>query len=163
MAVVARLKNEFMEDGKCHKLMSSLKCWCPQKKRTQSHEILSRQVCLYLVGKSEPSHEIMALFILSKLILQTRMHSHPVGLLPYSPKPSLVAYVISTIISWAGSLIKQPYPYSDKKTWAGPWENVSYVICEHMRKHVLCHMRTTKVQISLRIRAVWSAPLLFTA
>ena len=26
-----------------------------------------------------------------------------------------------------------------------------------MRKRVLCHMRTTKVQISLRIRAVWSA------
>ena len=28
-----------------------------------------------------------------------------------------------------------------------------------MRKCVLCHMRTTKAQISLRIRAVWSAPL----
>ena len=28
----------------------------------------------------EPAHEIMALFILGKLILQTRMHSHPVGL-----------------------------------------------------------------------------------
>ena len=32
-----------------------------------------------------------------------------------------------------------------------------------MRKRVLCYMRTTKVQISLRIRAVWSAPLLFAA
>ena len=32
-----------------------------------------------------------------------------------------------------------------------------------MRKRVLCHMRTAKVQISLRIRAVWSAPLLFAA
>ena len=32
-----------------------------------------------------------------------------------------------------------------------------------MRKCVLCHMRTTKAQISLRIRAVWSAPLLFAA
>ena len=30
-----------------------------------------------------------------------------------------------------------------------------------MRKSVLCHMRTTKAQISLRIRAVWSAPLFF--
>ena len=30
-----------------------------------------------------------------------------------------------------------------------------------MRKCALCHMRTTKAQISLRIRAVWSAPLLF--
>ena len=32
-----------------------------------------------------------------------------------------------------------------------------------MRKCVLRHMRTTKAQISLRIRAVWSAPLLFAA
>ena len=32
-----------------------------------------------------------------------------------------------------------------------------------MQKCVLCHMRTTKAQISLRIRAVWLAPLLFTA
>ena len=31
------------------------------------------------------------------------------------------------------------------------------------RKPALCHMRTTKVQISLRIRAVWSAHLLFAA
>ena len=84
---------------------------------------------------NEPSHEIMILFVLSKLILQTRMHSHPVGLdvwflvgpLVYlklyvckhrrlwwdcastqairagSPDPSLVMYMISTIISWAGS------------------------------------------------------------
>ena len=28
-------------------------------------------------------------------------------------------------------------------------------------KTCLCHVRTTKAQISLRIRAVWSAPLLF--
>ena len=32
-----------------------------------------------------------------------------------------------------------------------------------MRKRVLWHMRTTKVQISLRICAVWSAPLFFAA
>ena len=32
-----------------------------------------------------------------------------------------------------------------------------------MQKHVLCRMQTTKAQISLRIRAVWSAPLLFAA
>ena len=31
------------------------------------------------------------------------------------------------------------------------------------QKTCLCHMRTTKVQISLRIHAVWSAPLLFAA
>ena len=79
----------------------------------------------------EPAHEIMALSILRKLILQTCMRGHPVGLdvwflvSPFvyfhtlcvrtakalvrlcrcagSPEPSLVAYVISTIISWAGS------------------------------------------------------------
>ena len=30
-------------------------------------------------------------------------------------------------------------------------------------KTCFCHIRTTKAQISLRIRAVWSAPLLFAA
>ena len=81
----------------------------------------------------EPCHEIMVLFILRKLILQMHVHSHPVGLEvwysvgPYvyfhtscvqtakalarlhrcacSPEPSLVANVISTIISWAGSFL----------------------------------------------------------
>ena len=75
----------------------------------------------------------MLLFVLRKLILQTRMRSHPVGLDVWflvgpfiyfhtwyvrtakavarpcgcagSPEPSLVAYVISTMISWAGSYI----------------------------------------------------------
>ena len=32
-----------------------------------------------------------------------------------------------------------------------------------MKKCVLCHMWTTKVQISLHVCAVWSAPLLFAA
>ena len=81
--------------------------------------------------KNEPSHEIMVLFVLCKLSLQTRMHSHPVGIdvwflvRPFvyfqttcvrtakalarlrgctgSPEPWLVDYVISIIISWAGS------------------------------------------------------------
>ena len=35
--------------------------------------------------------------------------------------------------------------------WATSWENL------------LCHMWTTKAQISLRIHTVWSAPLLFGA
>ena len=83
------------------------------------------------IGVNEPAHEIMALFVLRKLILQTHMRSHPVeldfwflvGPFVYfhtacvrtakalarlrgcagSPEPSLVAYVVSTIISWAGS------------------------------------------------------------
>ena len=80
---------------------------------------------------NEPAHEIMALFVLRKLILQSHMRSHPVGLDVWflvgpfvyfhtssvriatalvrlcgcagSHEPSLVAYVISTIISWTGS------------------------------------------------------------
>ena len=87
------------------------------------------ELCL-VVSSNEPSHEIMALFIHRTLILQMRMHSHPVGLdvwildTPFvyfftlcmwtakalarlirtgSPELSQVAYVISTIISWAGS------------------------------------------------------------
>ena len=64
----------------------------------------------------------MALFVLRKLILQTGMRSHYVGLdvwflvAPFVyfntscvrtaktlAEPSLVAYVTSTLISWAGS------------------------------------------------------------
>ena len=54
--------------------------------------------------------------------------------------------------------------------------HLSYVTCNstkhfHIKnitepcheKTLFCHMRTTKAQISLRIRAVWSAPLLFTS
>ena len=67
-----------------------------------------------LIIKMEPAHEIMDLFVPRKLILQTRMHSHPAGLdvLPRtakalarlpgcagSPEPSLVAYVKSIIMS----------------------------------------------------------------
>ena len=83
--------------------------------------------------KNEPAHEIMVLFILRNLNLQTHMRWHPVGLDVWflvgpfvyfhtswmrtakalarlrgcagSPEPSLFAYVISIIISWAGSNI----------------------------------------------------------
>ena len=79
---------------------------------------------------NEPVHEIMSLFVLRKLILRTRLRTHLVGLDVWflvgpfvylhtsyartakalgrlrgcagSPEPSLVAYMISTIISWAG-------------------------------------------------------------
>ena len=89
------------------------------------------KTCLF-----EPAHEIMVLFILRKLVLQTRMCSYPVGLDVWflvgpfvyahtlcvrtakalakctgSPKPSLVIYVISTIISWTGSILSlKGYP-----------------------------------------------------
>ena len=88
----------------------------------------------YMLSWNEPAHEIMVLFILRKLILQTRTCSHPVRLVVWflvgpfvyfhascvrtvmalarlrrcagSPEPLLVAYVISTIISWAGWNVK---------------------------------------------------------
>ena len=39
-------------------------------------------ICARLMTKkiTEPAHEIMALFVFHKLILQTRMYSHPMGL-----------------------------------------------------------------------------------
>ena len=83
-------------------------------------------------GTYEPTHEIMALIALRKLNLQMRMRSNPLGLhvwflvrpfvychalcvrtakalvrLRIPPEPSLVAYAISTIISWAGSYVLQ--------------------------------------------------------
>ena len=35
---------------------------------------------IFVCKITEPCHEIMVLFVLHKLILQTRMHSHPMGL-----------------------------------------------------------------------------------
>ena len=105
--------------------------------QSQDRILLFRQCFLsfllhyYSTIPFEPTHEIMALFILRKPILQTRMRSHPVGLdvsllvgsfvyfhsscmrtvktlarlggCADSPEPSQVAYAIITIISWAGS------------------------------------------------------------
>ena len=87
-------------------------------------------LCSFQFYPNEPSHEIMVFFFCSKLILQTRMLSHLAGLDVWSlvspfvyfhtscvqtakalarlhgcaglPEPSLVAYMISTIMSWAG-------------------------------------------------------------
>ena len=49
-----------------------------------------------------------------------------------------------------------PYVFMEKY---GKW----FLNEPHREKTCLCHMQTTKAQISLRIRAVWSAPLLFPA
>ena len=95
--------------------------------------VFEKQMLTDKTLSSELAHEIMALFVLSKLILQTCIRSHPVGLHvcflvgPFvyfdtsclqrrlwrdcadahiravSSEPLLVAYVISTIISWAVS------------------------------------------------------------
>ena len=142
-------------------------------------------------------------------------------------EPSLVACAISTIISWAGSIIlfvfnliicfangmilsaseataKPDLRASEHTSYFRCWKlsQSSYnficgsfdgwntviwdltnsknlmvsgirdsgcqltcqIIYEPRReKTCFCHMRTTKAQISLRIRAVWSTPLLFAA
>ena len=95
--------------------------------------ILKFEECCFNMHLHVPCHEIMVLFILHKPIFQMHMRSHPVGLdvwflvWPFdyfhtscvqtakalarlhecagSPEPSLVAFVISTIISWAGSVM----------------------------------------------------------
>ena len=57
------------------------------------------------------------------------------------------AHIILLVLSWSGSNI-------------GPKLMGWHIqLSQAMRKCVLCHMQTTKAQISLRIRAVWSAPL----
>ena len=112
---------------------------CAYTPRSGVRVFLSSQVTRiedFAKAKFEPSHEITALFVLRKLILQTCMRSHSEGLdvwfsvEPFvyfhtsrvriakalarlygcadSPEPSLIAYVISTIISWAGSFNTGP-------------------------------------------------------
>ena len=94
-----------------------LRLFLRQRRAELSHceQIVRGNYCII-----EPSHEIMALFVLHKLILQTCIRSHPVGLdvwflfrpficfhtLCVRTVKALVAYVISTIISWAGSSIQ---------------------------------------------------------
>ena len=117
------------------RLVISILLWeiCP---RELPHTVTLYQVKPHLQINAikspyEPCHEIMALFVLRKLLLQTRMCNHPVGLDVWffighfvyfhtscvrtvkalarlrrwagSPEPSLVAYAISTIMSWVGS------------------------------------------------------------
>ena len=103
----------------------------------------------------EPAHEVMVLFVLRTLTLQMRMCSHPVGLdvwylvRPFvyfhtscvrtakalarlrrcagSPEPSLVAYVISTIISWAGSFcFCTLVQHTTIWKWLNAWDTVAY-------------------------------------
>ena len=95
--------------------------------------------------------EIMAFSVLHKLILQTRMRSHPMGLDVWflvgpfvyfhtscvwtakslarlcgcectgSPEPSLVAYVVGTIISWAQSDQSSLSAWRKLKSLANHW------------------------------------------
>ena len=109
----------------------------------------------------EPCHEVMALSVLRKLILQTSMRSHPVGqdvwflVGPFvcfhtscmqtataqarlrgckgSPEPSLFTYVISTIISWAGSYGVCIYFHENFDTSALPF----HIIIQNLTKVLL--------------------------
>ena len=93
----------------------------------------------------EPAHEIMVFFVPRKFILQMRMRSHPMGLDVWflvgsffhfhtlcvqtvqalaglrgcagSPSPSLIAYVISTIISWAGSYYVAKWKHNEHQVY----------------------------------------------
>ena len=131
-----------------------------------SHSMWQAEQCHFVILKmtNEPSHEIMVLFVLRKLILQNRMRSHPVGLdvwylvSPFvylhtscvrtakalgrlrgcagSSEPLLVAYVISTIISWAGSiglLISELV----ERSWAKWWNRCKSLENWSLRKDVL--------------------------
>ena len=141
-----------------------------------AHAIL---IVLSWGGSNEPSHEIMTLFVLRKLILQTRMRSHPVRLDlwflvgPFvnfhtlrerkakalarlrgcagSPEPSLVAFVINTIISWAGSNY-------NKRSIKSTSTDIKFVtsLSAAARQNQQNDVRPAKTQISLGIRPVWS-------
>ena len=86
-----------------------------------------------------------------------------------SPPPGLyVGFVMLWLNLWlqfnrraiGSNVISFQICFWDAITKLSHWINQ---VSQAMRKCVLCHMRTTKAQISLRIRAVWSAPLLFAA
>ena len=147
----------------------------------------------------------MALFVLHKLILQTCMCSHPLGLDVWflvgpfvyfhtscvrtakvlarlricagSAESSLVAYAISTIISWAGSNIlffltpaQIFFPlkllitlfaipsacFECIAVWSSCVSKVWHYLSRFMTKPTKWHVRPAKTQISLGIRPVWS-------
>ena len=174
--------------------------------------------CSVSAETKKPCHEIIALFVLRKLIFQTRMLSHPVGLevwtlfRPFvylhtscvqtakelrdcadaqarSPEPSMVAYVISTIISRAGwnnfpplwmlftrwifsNLIEpchekmclREFPARSDSNWPAQLQKLAGGLRFWLQKLdiTLARQRTTKALIRLRGCAGWSAPLLFT-
>ena len=131
----------------------------------------------------EPSHEIMVLFILGKLILQMGLDVWVlVGPFVYfntlcvrtakvlaslqgcagSPEPSLVAYVISTIISWAGSISDCKKNPVSKSKISSIFDNLNKnsAYKKLLKLSVVNEPFYEKMQISRHIQAVWSAPLL---
>ena len=125
----------------------------------------------------------MPLFVLCKLILQTHMCSHPVGIdvwflvrpfvyfhtscvrtakalarlrgCPGSSEPSLLAYVISTIISWAGSNL---YIGTNSSRLIRVYTTVCYFYCSH---YMSCLMtKPTKwLCAQQRLRSAWASAL----
>ena len=109
---------------------------------------------LYLRNIFEPSHEIMVLVILSvNSFFITHMCSHPVGFLvrPFvhtscvrtakalgRPEPALVAYVISNIISLAGSYVHLVV-----------WSLTSNVHIEHHMKNCYLGKDWLKIYVTL--------------
>ena len=90
-----------------------------------------------------------------------------------SPEPSLVANVISTIISWAGSfywlsciILNLSKSMTNVNNVWEKQHSFSYGLKSHMSRDVTkptnWHVRPVKTQISLCIRPVWSESLLCT-
>ena len=92
---------------------------------------------------TEPAHEIMVVFVLRKLILQTRMRSHSVGLDVWFLVGPFV-YFDTLCVRTANRL--------------GPR---NFHLSLLMRLWYLSHRRPAKVQASLRIHAVSQEPSLF--
>ena len=78
------------------------------------------QQCSLLVS---PSHEIMAPFVLSKLILQTRMRSHPVGL--------DVWFLVGPFVYFLTSSVRTTI-------WTASSEFGTYRLCEQRRFRRAC-------------------------
>ena len=103
----------------------------------------------------EPAHQIMALFNLCRLIRQTRMRSHPVGLHIWFLVWSFVYFHTSYVrtakalarLTWAitGCLFDK---YHNLMSWLILFKlghSKTYKMGQVMRKCVLCHMRTTQI------------------
>ena len=124
----------------------------------------------------EPCHEIMVLFVLRNLNLQMRIHIHPVGLDvwflvgPFVYFHTLcvrtvkaLAYVISTIISWAGSILFQSLSkpalqqqqstiiQAQIKIWALPWENVSSGGSDEVRLKLACSATEASMRLEILV------------
>ena len=111
---------------------------------------------------NEPTNEMLALFVLRKFIPQICMRSHPAGLgvwflvWPFvyfhsscvqtakalarlrgcagSPEPSLVAYAVSTITSWAGSNKKTTALFQFHGKLVSLKEREHFAICCYINK-----------------------------